>query len=133
MIIPALKAGVIDGTALREIEPLEPGTVVRYVNLEETVDAARLTARQTEIELLHETIQQAHERAYAGFAEALRIHDEWETVYIANMNFQAADELTNEYIQLLYGDRRLEKRSRVDHRFFWERPLRKARSILFRI
>ncbi|GAB7055054.1 PRK06851 family protein [Paenibacillus sp. YK5] len=117
LIIPALKAGVIDGTALREIEPLEPGTVVRYVNLEETVDAARLTARQTEIELLHETIQQAHERAYAGFAEALRIHDEWETVYIANMNFQAADELTNEYIQLLYGDRRLEKRSRVDHRF----------------
>ncbi len=62
-------------------------------------------------------IKQEHELAYAGFAEALRIHDEWEAIYIAKMNYQAADELTQEYIQLLYSDRKFEKASRVDHRF----------------
>ncbi|MBP1156683.1 MULTISPECIES: PRK06851 family protein [unclassified Paenibacillus] len=117
LIIPALRVGIVDGTAPRVIEPREPGTVVRYVTLGETGDTAQLAARQPEIENLNESIQQAHERAYAGFAEALRIHDEWETIYIANMNFQAADELTVEYIQLLYGNRKLERQSRVDHRF----------------
>ena len=63
-----------------------------------------LRVRKSEIERLNAAISQAFEDAYSGFAEALRIHDEWEALYIANMNFQAAEELTTEYTQLLYGN-----------------------------
>lgn len=117
LIIPALKAGIVDGTAPREIKTPLPEAAVQYVNLEESGNASLLSAQQPVIDSLNERIQQAHERAYAGFAEALRIHDEWEAVYIANMNFQAADELTKEYIQNFFGNGKLEKQSRVDHRF----------------
>lgn len=117
LIIPALQVGIVDGTAPREINYRLPESAVQSIHLEEAGDAALMSAQQPVMNSLKERITQAHNRAYAGFAEALRIHDAWEALYIANMNFQTADALTNEYIQLLYGDRTAEKQSRVDHRF----------------
>lgn len=69
------------------------------------------------IDKLTQDISLAYERAYAGFAEALRVHDDWEAVYIANMDFEAADQLTKDLINKLYQDRKSETASRVDHRF----------------
>ncbi|OAB39814.1 PRK06851 family protein [Paenibacillus glacialis] len=118
MIVPQLKVGIIVGTAPYEIESLRlPETDLKYINLDEACDTNQLIIQKLEIENLNEQIAKAYQDAYDGYAEALRIHDEWETVYIANMDFQAADELTKEYIDTLYGERKLEKRSRVDHRF----------------
>ncbi|GAA4865314.1 PRK06851 family protein [Paenibacillus vulneris] len=117
LIVPRLKIGIVDGTAPHVIEPKLPGAVEQYVNLGEAWNAAELRAQQETIAALNGQIKQAYERAYAGFAEALRIHDEWEAVYIDTMDFAAADELTEEYKDILFGDRKLEKESRVDHRF----------------
>lgn len=117
VIIPKLKVGVVDGTAPHLIEPDLPEANIVYVDLEQAADKLQLSLRKQEIKSLIEQIMQAHNRAYSGFAEALRIHDEWEAIYIANMSFQAADELTEEYTQLLYGDQNLERLSRIDHRF----------------
>ncbi|WP_209972398.1 PRK06851 family protein [Paenibacillus eucommiae] len=117
LIIPDLKVGIVDGTAPHVIEPKLPGAVEQYVNLGEAWNATQLRGQKPEIERLNGEISQAYEQAYSGFAEALRIHDGWEALYIANMDFQAADELTDEYIQILYGIRNQQKQSRVDHRF----------------
>ncbi|MFK4438000.1 thymidylate kinase [Paenibacillus sp. RC73] len=117
VIIPKLKAGIVDGTAPHVIEPELPETVIVHVDVEQAADRLQLNLQKQEIDSLTEQITQAHNQAYSGFAEALRIHDEWETIYIASMNFQLADELTQEYIELLYGDRKLERVSRVDRRF----------------
>lgn len=117
VIIPILGIGIVDGTAPREIEVDLPEDAIVDLDLEQAADKFQLSQCKVEIDSLVEKIKQAHEYAYSGFAEALRIHDEWEAIYIANMNFQAADELTQEYIQRLYGERKFEKPSRVDHRF----------------
>lgn len=117
VIIPRLGVGIVDGTAPREIETDLPEGVIVHLDLEQAADKFQLSQRKQEIDSLVEKINQEHEYAYSGFAEALRIHDEWEAIYIANMNFQAADELTAEYIQQLYRELKLEKVSRVDHRF----------------
>jgi len=117
VVIPELKVGIIDGTAPRVIKPELPEEAIVHVNLEQAVDTLQLSQRCVEIDSLVDQYTEEHELAYSGFAEALRIHDEWEAIYIATMNFQAADELTQEYIQLLYGDQNFEKVSRVDHRF----------------
>lgn len=117
VIVPELKVGIVDGTAPHVIEPRLPGAVEQYVNLGEAWDSARLGAHRSAIERLNGEIRQAYEFAYAGFAEALRIHDEWEAFYIDNMDYQAADELTDECRSLLFGDRKLERASRADHRF----------------
>ena len=117
VIIPAWKAGIVDGTSPHVIEPRLPGAVEEIVNLGTAWDSAALRKRKPEIERLHEQIRQSLDRAYAGFAEALRIHDEWEAVYIQNMDYQAADQLTKETIQRLFGERKQERTSRVDRRF----------------
>lgn len=117
VIIPALKVGIVNGTAPRVIETELSDEAIVYVDLEQAADKHRISQCKPEIDSLDEKIKQEHECAYSGFAEALRIHDEWEAIYIAKMNFQAANDLTEEYIQSLYGDQKLEKVSRVDHRF----------------
>lgn len=117
VIVPALKAGIVNGEAPRVIRPRHSGEDIRFVDLDAACDQSRLLVHAPLIESLCSEISRAYERSYSGFAEALRIHDEWETFYIANMDFPAADQLTATYVKLLYGDRTLGKKSRIDHRF----------------
>jgi hypothetical protein len=117
VIIPALKTGIVDGTAPHVIEPKLPGAVEEYVNLGEAWNSESLVGRKAEIAELQEGIRKAYDKAYAGFAEALRIHDEWEAIYIHSMNFEAAEQLTKELSELFYGDSKLNKTATVYHRF----------------
>lgn len=117
-VAPELCTGMITGDAFRGMSIDETGAAIQFINLDDTcIDLDGLRAFQSEIDHLNLCIKQSHEKAYAGFAEALRIHDDWEALYIDNMNFQAADEMTNEYLNILYGNQQLEKQGRVDHRF----------------
>lgn len=117
LVIPALKIGIVGGVAPHAIEPQLDGVTTHIVEWAQICDTAHLRLQGTAIDTLNNEIKQAYERAYSGFAEALRIHDEWEALYISNMNFKAADELTREYIDILYGEHKQDKISRVDHRF----------------
>lgn len=116
MIVPELKAGIVDGSAPRVIQP---GIDLKYIDLDVACNTDKLIDHMPAIERLNDEIDRAYERSYAGFAEALRIHDEWEAIYIANMDYQAADRLTSAYISRLYGDsdRKRDRLSRIDHRF----------------
>ncbi|MGM1045609.1 MAG: PRK06851 family protein [Bacillota bacterium] len=117
-IAPGLKTGMITGAAFRGMDVDETGAAIQYLNLDDTcIDLEGLSGSQSKIENLNLQIKQFHEDAYAGFAEALRIHDDWEELYIHNMDFGAANKMTDEYIQQLYGEQKLEKQPRVDHRF----------------
>ncbi|AOZ93683.1 PRK06851 family protein [Paenibacillus crassostreae] len=117
VVIPLLKIGMIVGKDdyINNLV-LTEGTL-QYIDLGDACDLTFLNQQQETITRLNDQMEQIYQQAYAGFAEALRIHDEWEALYIAHMNFQEANELTNEYVDTLYGDRRLQKESRVDHRF----------------
>lgn len=112
VIAPGLSLGVLDESAA----PADSGTQRRQFI---TFDGnnGRQTVAPDQADAQKQSIVHKYEQAYAGFAEALRIHDEWEAVYIENMNFAAADEMTREYIQRLYGDRRTARANRIDHRF----------------
>lgn len=118
IIIPQLKVGIVDGTAPHIIEPKAPGAVDVYINLGEAWDEEHLTEYREEIERLSGEISDSFDKAYSTFAEALKIHDEWEKIYIENMDFAAADQVTEEVIGLFVGERKLAKASAVKHRFF---------------
>ena len=49
--------------------------------------------------------------------EALAVHDEWEEVYIANMDFEKLNALTEKLKWTFFGDIFLNKQSDVRHRF----------------
>ncbi|MFC4802400.1 PRK06851 family protein [Neobacillus sp. GCM10023253] len=117
VIIPALKVGIVDGTAPHVIEPKAPGAVEEYINLGEAWDAKALSAQKNTIKKLTSQISESFVTAYATFKEALEIHDDWEKIYINSMNFQKADQLTKKLIETFFGKMRLSKQADVRHRF----------------
>ncbi len=118
IIIPAIKAAVVDGTAPHVIEPSAPGAIEEYVNLGAAWDNMKLKNHKAEILSLKETISECFDKSYQCFAEALKIHDEWEKIYIENMNFLNADMLISQTIDLILKDNKFEKISTVKQRFF---------------
>ncbi|MGN7938289.1 PRK06851 family protein [Virgibacillus sp. 6R] len=117
VILPDYKVGIVDGTAPHIIEPKAPGVVEEYVNLGVAWDSQKLANDKQTILSLNKDIAGKFEIAYKTFAEALAAHDEIEEIYISNMNFDKANQLTDEVISLLYGEEQLEKKSKIKHRF----------------
>ena len=117
VIVPALGLGVIDGSHRGFKLPQRPETSNHCFQLEKALNSSDLQVEQERSNELHNLVNAAYERAYTGFAEALRIHDEWERIYIDSMDFQAADALTERYITHLFGEQKRDKPSRIDHRF----------------
>lgn len=118
VIIRALKAGIVDGTAPHVIEPKAPGAIEEYVNLGTAWDSKKLALNKEKISEIASTISATFQTAYDTFAEALKIHDEWEEIYISNMDFNETNKLTSELIDLFYGNMKLNKKSNVRHSFF---------------
>ncbi len=117
VIIRALKVGIVDGTAPHVIEPKTPGAVEQYINLGEAWDAKALAVEKKNIQRLSNRISASFNLAYSTFKQALDVHDDWEKIYIENMDFEKADQLTNKLIQSFFGKLKINKRSDIRHRF----------------
>jgi hypothetical protein len=89
-----------------------------FADLEEGFDPEKLAAHRQELLNLQNNMQQNLEKAYEEFAKGLKVHDEWEKIYIANMDFKKADLLTEKVIHELFGRIRLNKTGCIRHRFF---------------
>jgi Cdc6-like AAA superfamily ATPase len=118
VIVPRLGVGIVDGTAPHVIEPTAPGAIEEYVNLGASWDTEKLAIHTKEILELQNNIRQCYEKAYDEFAKGLKVHDEWEKIYIENMNFSKANKLTEEVVNELLGNIDLNKTSCIKHRFF---------------
>ncbi|MEC1521974.1 PRK06851 family protein [Neobacillus niacini] len=117
VIIPALKVGIVDGTAPHVIEPKAPGAVEEYINLGAAWDAKALVGEKKNIQRLTNQISASFNLAYSTFKQALDVHDDWEKIYIENMDFEKADQLTNKLIQSFFGKLKVNKQSDIRHRF----------------
>ncbi len=112
-----LKIGIVDATATHVIEPTAPGATREYVNLGVAWDLSKLEPYTNEMLDLESKISECYKKAYESFGKALKIHDEWEKIYIENMNFEKADRLTEEVIEILLKEGEIDKHSDVKHRF----------------
>lgn len=117
VLLPTLKLGIVDGTAPHVIEPKAPGVIEEYVNLGVAWDSSKLSEYKDEILVLNEKISEKFNEAYQTFAASLRAHDDIEEIYISNMDFSKANQLTNDIILRFYGEQSLDKESKVQHRF----------------
>ncbi len=117
VIIRDLKVGIVDGTAPHVIEPKAPGAVEQYINLGEAWNKKALAAEKKNIERLSKQIGASFNLAYSTFKQALNVHDDWEKIYIENMDFEKADQLTSKFIQSFFGKLKLNKQSDIRHRF----------------
>lgn len=113
-----LGVGIVDGTAPHIIEPQAPGAIEEYVNLGVAWNCDKLAHNKAEILNIKAKISDCYMKAYDQFKEALHIHDEWEKIYIDNMDFKKANQLTNTVIDTIIGQTTYAKASVIMHRFF---------------
>lgn len=117
LVVPQAQLGIVDETGPRPIHFSAPDAKVTIIDFAEVCDAAKLN--QAEIHRLQQAMEEAYKQADASFAEALAIHDDWEQVYITNMDTAAASRLAKELSERLYGNRTSanNKSAREYHRF----------------
>ena len=118
VIIPALGIGVVDGTSPHIIEPTAPGAIEEYVNLGIAWDSRKLAVHKDNILGIKKEIVSCYSKAYELFKDGLKIHDEWEKIYLDNIDFNKLNEITKEAIDTFFGNKTTDKQSVVKNRFF---------------
>lgn len=123
VIVPDLKLAVIDGTDLHYAKlaasvPAHTDRAAQSIDTDAALDGEELRQSAEKIAELIDGIGVCHDSAFLSFASALRVHDEWEKIYIANMDFQKADLLASYTEELLLGGFRRNKTPVVKERFF---------------
>lgn len=118
VIVRELGFGIVDGIAPHVIEPVVPGCVEQYVNMGSAWMTRKLKPHKTEIIKLQEEIASCYPRAYDAFARGMKIHDEWERIYMSAMDFDKANEMAETVIKDILKDFSFQKEGKVYHRFF---------------
>lgn len=118
VILRKIKTAIVDGTAPHVIEPKVPGAIEEYVNLGEAWNTRQLGRHTIPITDLEHEIEECFKKAYEQFHKALKIHDEWENIYIHNMEFAAVNELCDEVIHRIFEGVTEQEEGSVIHRFF---------------
>lgn len=118
VIIPALKVGIVDGTAPHVIEPTAPGAIEQYVNLGIAWNKEKLQPYKDEILCLKNKINTCYHQLYSEYAKALKIHDAWEKIYIDNMDFNKAPQFRQQICDTLLNYPSTHQTPSVKHRFF---------------
>ena len=118
VIVRDLKVGIVDGTKPHVIEPNAPGAIEEYVNLGIAWNIKQLAQFTEPILKLTKEISECYPKAYEQFEKALMVHDDWEAIYIHNMNFVAANQLTEEVLNEVFEQVKEGKQTTVFHRFF---------------
>lgn len=118
VIIPVLETGVVDGTPPHIIEPKAPGAVEEYINLGAAWDSWKLAARKNAIIKLNDKIAQYYKKTYEYFEKGLKIHDEWEKIYLDNIDFEKLNQIADEAIEKIFGTRSAGRQGTAKKRFF---------------
>lgn len=118
LIIRSIGTAIVDGTSPHVIEPTAPGALEEYINLGTAWDVDSLALSRKKILFLQAEISACYPKVYDCFSRALKIHDDWEKIYISHMNFQKANQYTEKVITNLLGNNHFDKKSTIMHRFF---------------
>ncbi len=111
VISPGLSSGVITA------EPPHTMAVAGETIECGVINARVLDERLDRVGQLHQAIATNMSDAVACFAAALRIHDDWETIYISAMDKAAHSNATAQLIEGILSGKELQKTAVVKHRF----------------
>ncbi|RIX52174.1 hypothetical protein D3P08_14485 [Paenibacillus nanensis] len=118
MIATELKVGIVDQQACEWFTESGAGATIEF-DFGAALNNREISAETLgRIEELKGKLTEAYSKAYESFATALRIHDEWEKFYIESMDFDKADQITQELIQELYAGHENGTPASVRHLFF---------------
>lgn len=90
---------------------------VEVINYDEAIDCQTFLSYKILINDLKKQSQNCLNNAYSLLDKALKTHDEWEKIYIENMDFKKADSLALDIIKRLIGEKIIDKKSVRKDRF----------------
>lgn len=104
IIFPQSSLAIFSSTPLNRIELDQRRGAVTVLNVYDFYDTAKIAASQSKIDALTSAISERHQQAYDGYAEALAIHDEWESIYIGQSSFKIANAFSDQLAHQLLPD-----------------------------
>jgi hypothetical protein len=104
VIFPQLKVGLVDGTAPHIVDPKYPGVVDEIINLGDYRNDTLLESSKEEIILLTNEVSEKFKKSYIQFAEARKVHERKEEIYLSAMDFNKADQVINQLKERIFGD-----------------------------
>ncbi len=117
LIVEELSIGIVDGRIPEVNQAKRRHLIERYIDLDEKCHCLLSEEHKDNMDFFMKQADDEVMKAYEAFSQALRIHDEWEAIFIDNMNFAEADSLTDEMVtKLLYRTSQLGK-GKTYHRF----------------
>ncbi|GIP16802.1 hypothetical protein J40TS1_24440 [Paenibacillus montaniterrae] len=118
IIFPEIKMAVFSSTPeSRILLDLHKGPAA-ILNVFDFYDMKKIQGLLNRIDRLTTEIITKHHQAYRGYEQALRIHDEWEKIYIEQSNFRAANAFADQLAHQLFPDRELtDERNEPIYRF----------------
>ncbi|MBO0991652.1 hypothetical protein [Bacillus sp. SD088] len=95
---------IIDADPPRIIGEECVGPQWETIDLEQEESTLKLEENQEIIDSLQEKISEQYAKTYAAYEKALRIHDDWEDIYIGKMDFTKANQVTKDLLTTLFQD-----------------------------
>ena len=114
IIIEELAAGVVDGHSIQMVESRMASKVKHYLNLDQLY---KLSDMKAQVEQLTLQMRKMKQEAYQWYEKALYVHDEWEAIFIDNMDFEKANEMTEELLARLFSHASAVGKGKVYRRF----------------
>lgn len=118
VIIPALSTAVVDGDSKHIAETRSLGLQGEVVSLTSEGSGRVLSINEDLILQMKSKIQEYYKSAYEQLQTALSIHDEWEKIYIDNIDFDKLNGIADASINKLFGNLSLRKEGIIKNRFF---------------
>jgi hypothetical protein len=112
-----IRCGVVDGTPPHPITPKALGVVEEYVSFMSATNRNYLEKYKDEIIAIGDEKNKMLESSCHVFQEALTVHDEWERIYIENMDFDAVNRIASELKDEILKNKSKEKTAIVRDRF----------------
>lgn len=117
IVFPHINLGIISSSPRQLIAEQDITKAMLTLNMYDFYILDQLEAVQKKIDELTTLIEQNHQQAYKEYAEALLIHDEWEAIYIRNMDFEIANNYAYKLLGKLIPKRDNREVGQAIHRF----------------
>ncbi|MCR2821248.1 PRK06851 family protein [Lederbergia panacisoli] len=102
LIIRKLDFAIVDGDSPHEVGKEFIGSLWETIDLDQADRAAHLDGEMDEVINLKLKMEQSYLSAYKAYETGLKVHDEWERIYIDQMNFDQADNVAKSLISTLF-------------------------------
>ncbi|QDX93905.1 hypothetical protein C2W64_02893 [Brevibacillus laterosporus] len=118
LLLPTQQIAIMDGNIYEKAVTNKTSCKLTVIDIKQACDSSRLSQSKSRNLELEQQMDAELEQAYAAYREALFVHDDWERIYISNLDFEKANAAAEEVCNTIFGDIFLEKKSHVQECYF---------------